>query len=650
MFGLEIHHLLRGALVLALACALVLILVRASANLRRLVLVWGFVGALAAPVLSVALARTPVSEIVSVDTTRLNRVRVDPGPRFTSAYRWERMSAWLDAPESPQRARANPLWLLLVAGMGIALIPLLFAHARVLYLLRGARPAHVLGDSVERACRETSARARVSFSSHVMAPIVTGVFRPHVLLPEAAAGWSEARLQTVLRHELTHVKQRDALTQLIAELACVIQWWNPIAWWAKSRLERERELAADESVVAGGMLPSAYASELLAIASELNGVETTCAAIPVLGRSALALRIERILARRPALPGTLQKLALFGLALAVTLVVACASTRAQSARSRNVRAVSSPPGATATSIDPRVQGVVDAELARAKQEWSARAASIVVSDPKTGRVLALGNPEVAREIRTPASTFKPFVIAAALEAGAIQGDERFDCEHGQRQYGGGLTLRDSASHGELDVTQIVAQSSNIGVSKIFDKLGGPGLTSWFVRFHLNEAVLDSAPGGLRELNASSAGTIQGATIATGFGAKLSPLHIAALYGVFANQGEWVAPTLSSDVSPAPERVLRPETAARVVAMLESAVRDGTGKAAGIDGVRVAGKTGTADLDDANADAHSIAYFAGIVPANAPRYVIVVVVEDPKQAASGGRAAAPVFARVASQIL
>lgn len=643
--------LLRGALVLALASVAVLLLWRASANLRRSVLVWGFVGALLTPVLTLALERTSAPKAVAVATSWA-RPRIDPMFEPVSSYRWRRASAWIQSDVTPRGSerRLGLGWMTFLLVAGIFSVRLLFSHLRVARFVWRSRPADEIAPVIARAQAATSATAQVSFSADVKGPIATGVLMPRVLLPEEARDWSEARLYTVLVHELTHVKQRDALAQLAAELVCTVQWWNPLAWWAKKRLQRERELAADELVLASGMLPSSYAGELLAIASELNGVTTPSAGVPVVGRSKLAVRIERILReKRARLPRGWQRVALPSAAVLVMTLVACASTSSPRTATRASSSQALESG-KASSIEPTIQRVVDAETARTKAEWSARAVTVVVLEPKTGRVVALGNPALATANHTPGSTFKPLVVAAALETGAIQPDDRFDCENGQRKYPDGVTLRDAGAFGELSVTEILAQSSNVGVSKIFDKLGGPTLTAWFTRFHLNEPALDATAGSLGALDDTSAGTMKGAVIAIGVGTKVSPLHLAAMYGAFANQGLHVPPSLEHNPSAKPERVLQATTAVRVLGMLESVVESGTGKAAHLDGVRVAGKTGTADLDGAGSEDHSMAYFAGIVPADAPRYVIVVMVEDPKEGASGGRVAAPVFARIAAQIL
>jgi cell division protein FtsI (penicillin-binding protein 3) len=133
----------------------------------------------------------------------------------------------------------------------------------------------------------------------------------------------------------------------------------------------------------------------------------------------------------------------------------------------------------------------------------------------------------------------------------------------------------------------------------------------------------------------------------------SPLQIAAAYATLANEGEYVAPTRTHRTGPAPrERVMKAETARNVVSMLEGVVygEKGTGKLARVDGVRVAGKTGTASWDLPGGGEGIYASFVGFVPSTSPRFVIVVGVEQPKGEGGGGVVAAPAFSKVASRAL
>jgi cell division protein FtsI (penicillin-binding protein 3) len=224
----------------------------------------------------------------------------------------------------------------------------------------------------------------------------------------------------------------------------------------------------------------------------------------------------------------------------------------------------------------------------------------------------------------------------------------------------------------LSVSQIIVRSSNVGASWIYDQIGGKSFARWFSRFHLDEKL----PVELRNLAAGSAlgvekepsGSIRGAIAAMGQGVATSPLHMAALYAAVANDGIYIMPTLvrqTRDASgnlawkhePKPERLLRSETARAMLRMLVDVVEDesGTGRAARLEGVTVAGKTGSAQVKPigpgvGEGDSPSYVSFIGIVPASAPRYVILVGVESAIPEASGGKIAAPAFARVAQRIL
>jgi cell division protein FtsI (penicillin-binding protein 3) len=242
-----------------------------------------------------------------------------------------------------------------------------------------------------------------------------------------------------------------------------------------------------------------------------------------------------------------------------------------------------------------------------------------------------GRPVVA------ASTLKPIVVAAALDAGAIAETEKFDCGQGARNYDspvyGKRTLSDLRPYGSLDAREILAVSSNIGMSRIFDALGGERLSRAFLRFHL-----DGAPAAIEDRS------FEGAVVALGVRWRTTPLALAAAYAVLAGDGRYVAPGLDRGRRDA-EPVISESAARAVRSMLVSAVSGerATGRLARIEGVTVAGKTGSEEDEP-------VANFAGIVPADAPRFVIVVSVVGAKKEGSGGTIAAPLFARVAKRLL
>ena len=253
-------------------------------------------------------------------------------------------------------------------------------------------------------------------------------------------------------------------------------------------------------------------------------------------------------------------------------------------------------------------------------------------DAKTGAVLALatrGDVD-ARAPRSPGSTLKPFVIAAALEAGVVEPGDRLDCENGARAYGAKV-VTDASPHGALDVGGVLAVSSNVCTAKLAEPLGdrlGAALRRY--RF--------AAP------PRTDTRSFEGAAISIGHGLHASPLDLAAAYTAFADGGLYHAPHGSAGRG---ERVMPEATARAVLAMLDRVVNDagGTGRAARIPGVRVAGKTGTAASGTAG---RHYASFVGIAPADAPRVIVLVGLDGVRGA--GGQVAAPVFARLAARAL
>ncbi|HEY0466881.1 MAG TPA: penicillin-binding transpeptidase domain-containing protein, partial [Polyangiaceae bacterium] len=439
-------------------------------------------------------------------------------------------------------------------------------------------------------------------------------------------GWSEERRHAVLLHEFSHVRHYDGLALLLAQLACALYWFQPLAWLVRSRLRRECELAADEAVIAAGLLPSSYATHLLEIARGLipeGGI--AMATRP----SELARRIQ-VLVSRERLPAPLTRRCalLFGAtALVVLGGVACMDAGATPALTK-ASAI-----APAKASDVRLQAIADDEARRVHREWGAERVAILVLDPRTGALLASSDDAPGQAI-VPASTLKPLAVATALDAELITPEQRFDCGNGSRSYDS-LVLRDAGSYGSLTAAEILAVSSNIGASRIFDVLGGERLGAGLRRFRVG------APANI------VGGTMSGAIIAIGQGSTTTPLALASAYGVFANDG-----LLPGAAGAPPERVIKASTAKTVRAMLEGAVSTelATGKAAAVASVRVGGKTGTSDAECCTEGSGSFMSFVGIVPIDAPRWVIYVGVGKPNKEGSGGTIAAPAFSRVATRAL
>ncbi len=337
------------------------------------------------------------------------------------------------------------------------------------------------------------------------------------------------------------------------------------------------------------------------------------------------------------------------------------------------------------TLDSAIQAMAEEEIDTLVQEHRPVGASIVVLDPSTGEILALANRptfdpnhpvpslQQTRNLAVqaayePGSTMKAITVAAALEMGAIRPDETFYCEKGRWQATSEHVIRDTKPAEWLDVTRILAMSSNICTAKIYQRIGKRALYRWVRKFHFGERPPVRLPGATAGLLDpwKKWSEIQAANISFGQGMSASPLQVAAAFAALAGEGIYRTPRIVRHVvddagnvvwePPAgEERVVRPATARTVLRMLEAVVQSkvGTGKNARIDGYRVAGKTSTAQKASRSggyAEDQYYASFVGAVPARAPRVVILVSVDTPEGDHYGNAVAAPTFARLGARIL
>lgn len=634
MTELPILFLFRAALILGAALLAVRLLKRAPASLRYLVLATAFAAVLALPVIE---ALVPTWHTGALPAT-MPEIAVTPALPVADAAPLHATAAVQPtaAPVSlessfPWRTLPGILWL---AGVALALLRVGVGAARARAIAaRGIAASASAAQFIASAWRALGGRGaapRVVVSGEIDAPVVIGAVAPVVVVPRDSADWSAERWRVVMLHELAHVRQRDGLANLVAQLACSVHWMNPLAWMAMLRLRYERELAADDAVLRAGSRASTYAEHLLAIASASTH-RAPAAALAMVEPSRFESRVVALLdaerARTPA-----------GLVRSVGAVLAIASIAAAAACVSPDDAPASPrapaqhaPGAPSQApvrpaSDPALQALAEQELARVTKAHDARGAIVVVLDAKTGAptVIAASGEADARAPRTPGSTIKPFTFAAALEAGAVELTTQLDCENGSRAYKD-KKLVDATPNGTLDLGGILAVSSNVCTSKIAEPLGDV-LVDSFRRYGITApAHVDTR-------------TLEGAAMASGAGLELSALDLAAAYTVFANDGIAVTGT----------RVMREDVARSMRGLLERVTTDsnGTGRAARIEGLRVAGKTGTAHARPN--DKTYYASFVGIVPADAPRFVILVGVDGVTK--SGGTVAAPVFATIAARAL
>lgn len=588
----------RVALVLALALLSMPLLRKAPAAARRIVLSAAFVFALALPFVPAWHVDAPAAV-----EALIGRAVAEPSVAGAAGH-----AATTASTASVSRASSPVDWLAIAYAVGALAVLLRFAIGAVLARRMARRAEPLVGHAIA-----------VRRSREIGAPAVVGIFRPVVLVPESSQTWSEARWASVLLHERAHVAAFDLAVQALASIACSLHWFNPLAWLAMRRLRLERELAADEAVLRAGTKASSYAEDLLAVAGAARSGMIAVAEHP------LEKRIAAIVdARRPAELDAKGAIALVAAAAVVSFGAAC-STSATSATSATSPDSPAPHAAatTAQAVDRDLQAFAETELERTVKRWNAAGGTILVLSPK-GEVLAdAGGRSVHPYVA--GSTMKAFLLAAALDEGVVKESDVFDCS-GER---GPSTLKDSQPNGRLTLPEMIAVSSNIGFAQVFDRLGGARADRVLRRFHFTPPAAFAN---------QQAGDWDGALTAIGATMTATPLEVASAYAALADGGDGI---------------VKASTAARVGALLEGVVASekGTGKKARVDGVRIAGKTGTSSWTAKNGGETTYASFVGFAPADRPRYVIFVGVEGAAgKQAWGGEVAAPVFSRIAAHVL
>lgn len=340
------------------------------------------------------------------------------------------------------------------------------------------------------------------------------------------------------------------------------------------------------------------------------------------------------------------------------------------------------------SIDEGIQHVAERELSVAQRTYETKGASLVVMDPSTGEILAVAsvpgyNPNDYTESEVdsrrdravtdrfePGSVMKVFTVAAALAGGTLKPTETIFCEHGTYQLSGNVTIHDTHENDWLTPTQVLARSSNIGALKIGLGLGEPALYAAFRRFGFGEPTGLPLPGeaaGVLRPKSRPWFEVETANASFGQGISVTTVQLALAMSAVANGGKLMEPVLVKKITdprgavvkewtPHVRREVVPAHVAKLVSEMLTAVVEegGTGVEAAMDGFRVAGKTATAQKVDPATGKYSedkyTASFVGFAPADKPRLVIAVVLDEPMIGRYGGDLAGPVFRRVAEASL
>lgn len=337
------------------------------------------------------------------------------------------------------------------------------------------------------------------------------------------------------------------------------------------------------------------------------------------------------------------------------------------------------------TIDEGLQHIVEKHLDASMAKWHAASATVIMMDPYTGDILALANRptynlndngnagmqklrnRAITDVYEPGSTFKIVAGAAALEEGTANPKSRYDCSAGTIEVGG-RRIKDDHRHGVLTFEEVIQKSSNVGTIKIGLGLGKQRMYDYIRRFGFGEkSGIDIAGevSGLVRVPEKWSGMSIG-SISIGQEIGVTPLQIVRAYAAIANGGLLVKPHVVAGIrspggqmvykaEPKAERILSEKNALIFRDILKRVTEDGgTAKTAAVDGNKVAGKTGTAQIFDQRAKRYSkdryIGSFVGFVPAGNPRIVMIVVVHEPKGAIYGGVVAGPVFKDISNEAL
>ena len=337
------------------------------------------------------------------------------------------------------------------------------------------------------------------------------------------------------------------------------------------------------------------------------------------------------------------------------------------------------------TLDARLQQVAQMALAKQVKQWSAKRGVALVMDVRNGELLALAStptydptqfwkykPGLFREwsvqdLYEPGSTFKPINLAIALQENAIDPAGKVN-DTGQLSIGGWpIFNHDRKGNGVIDFPTVLQVSSNVGMVQAMKRVKPARFWHWLHTLGIDTTPDTDLPGAqagqLKSLETFRTQPIEPATAAFGQGFNLTPLKLVQLHAMLANGGRLVSPHITrglrsgDDLAPAPAssgvQLIKPEIAQTVLNWMETGVEKGSGKGAAIPGYRIGGKTGTAQKAENGVyiPGARITSFVAHLPINDPRYVVLVVVDEPKGGnAYGSTVAVPVARQIMEALL
>lgn len=335
------------------------------------------------------------------------------------------------------------------------------------------------------------------------------------------------------------------------------------------------------------------------------------------------------------------------------------------------------------TIDETIQYIAEKELERAILKRKAKWGTVIICEPSTGEILALANYpffdlnnppsnplkldriQGIHHIFDPGSTFKIIIAAAAMESKSISLDEDFDCSKGAINIAG-KTFRDYHRFGILSFPEVIIHSSNVGAIQIGQRLGEKTLFKTIKAFGFGQKTGIDLPVEVKGIvrPVKNWTQISLASLSIGYEISVTSIQMLQVINIIANKGVVTTPkivkkiiTSSFDQNKEPlsyKRVISEITASNLSLILERVVEKGTGKNAQMRGYKIAGKTGTAQKLIPSAGTYSssnhTASFVGFVMAEKPVFSMIVVIDDPQGQYYGSQVAAPVFRKIAAQVL
>ena len=337
------------------------------------------------------------------------------------------------------------------------------------------------------------------------------------------------------------------------------------------------------------------------------------------------------------------------------------------------------------TLDARLQELAVQALAAQVAKWKAKKGAAIVMDATNGELLVLASTPTydpnrywrfsparfrewsVQDLYEPGSTFKPINLALALQEKAISSTDRVN-DVGQLTIGGWpINNHDKKANGLVDFATVLQVSSNVGMVQAMRRLDNNTYWDWMNRLGIDRRPDTDLPGAvagqLKTKEQFITHPIEPATTAFGQGFSLTPLKLVQLHGVLANGGRLVSPhitrgfrsgdALAPAAEPGGQPLLKPEVTRTVMAWMESVVDKGSGKGAKTPGYRIGGKTGTAQkaLNGIYLPGAKICSFVATLPVEDPRYVVLVVVDEPQGAhAYGSTVAVPVAKQIIDALL